>query len=335
MKKISLIVNVETYLHNTPQKIKHDLHDMFNGLEDLFQEAIQTIQNSIVQDVFDLNRTKQVLWQHAYETINAMLQEEEVTDKFIDTAATGFRDLCVDLHDSVIPHVHIDGIDISEVHVTVDEVVTHGHSNGDVGEEVTLYITCEWEREESILSKLVSGGGGLVPKPKIWNDGINRELTVYRPQDTTFRMDEEQLHDWAPGHLRPFVQGVMVDIITRFLKYGMTHPDNMKSRSDVTIYHVVWQSLKSQIIILEEEIDTMDEHCYNQDVLEMYYCYEDYLKSDTKELSLLVDKIANYVTEFFFTASDLRDRVWRDLTKFKNAIVFRNKETITFRLLAK
>lgn len=334
MKKISLIVNIETYLHKTPQKIKHDLHSMFNGLEDLFQEAIQTIQNSIIQDVFDLGRTRQVLWQHAYETINAMLQEEEVTDKFIEAATNGFRDLCVDLHDAVIPHIHIDGIDISEVHVSVDEVDTHGHSNGDVEEEVTLYITCNWEEEPDSVRPALKNVRPRNRQPRE-QTSINRDLTVYRTQDTTFRMDEEQLHDWAPGHLRPFVQGVMVDIITRFLKYGMTHPDNMKSRSDITIYHVVWQSLKSQITILEEEIDTMDEHCYNQDVIEMYYCYEDHLKTDTKALNELVDKIANYVTEFFFTSSDLRDRVWNDLTKFKNAIVFRNKETITFRLLAK
>lgn len=325
MKKISLIVNVETYLHNTPQKIKHDLHDMFGGLEDLFQEAIQTIQNSIIQDVFDLNRTRQILWQHAYETISAMAQEADVTDRFVDIATNGFRDICVDLHDAVIPHIYVDGIDISDVHVSVDEVDTHGHNNGDVGDEVTLYLTCSWDNDNNYE----------YTTSQCDNDGINRSLVLPRRQDTTFRMDEEQLHDWAPRHLRPFVQGVMVDIITRFLKYGMSHPENMKSRSDITIFHVVWQSLKSQITILEEEVDSMDQHSYNQDVLEMFYCYDDYLKYDTVELHQLVDKIANYVTEFFFTASDLRDRVWGDLSKFKNAIVFRNKETITFRLLAK
>lgn len=325
MKKISLIINIETYLHNTPQKIKHDLHDMFNGMEDLFEEAIQTIQSSLVQDVFDLNRSKQVLWQHSYSSIAAMLQEEEVSDAFIDKATTGFRDLCVDLHDAVLPHIHIDGIDISEVHVSVDEVDTHGESNGDVGEEVTIYITCDWDKDN-----------GLAPTPSVWQGDVSGRSLIPRPRrDTTFRMDEEQLHDWAPGHLRPFVQGVMVDIITRFLKYGMTHPENMRSRSDLAILHIVWQSLKSQIIIMEEEIDTMDEHSYNQDVIEMYYCYDDYLRCDTSAMNSLVDKISTYITDFFYNVSDLRDQVWGDLVNFKNAIVFRNKETITFRLLAK
>ena len=306
MKKIRLTVNVDNYFNKVPQKIKHDLHDIFGGLENLFEEAIATISNSMIRDVFNLQRTKELLHNHAYETINAVTQEEEVSADFVSIAADGFYQLCFDLHDAVIPNAVEPDLELSDIHIKVDEVETFGHYHGEVSDEVDLYLTC------SVI------GEDEAPRPKL---------------DTMFQVDDEQLYDWAPYKLHPFVRGVMVDVILQFLKYGMKHPSNMTSASNISVYHIVWTSIKTQLTILEEEINSMDNHNFNPDVVDMWNCYDDHLYGKQEEMNKLVDKIASFATDFFYSPSKMKDEIWSRLINFKNAYVFRDKNMVTFRLL--
>lgn len=308
VKKIRLTVNVENYFNRVPQKTKHDLHDIFEGLEALFEEGISTVANSMIQDVFNLRETKQLIHNHAYETITPLIEKEDVDSGFITATADGFYQLCFDLHDAVIPHVVSPDLDLDEVVVKVDHVDTLGHYHGEVSDEVILYLTC------SIIAH---------------NEGV----TTYPKRETMFQVDDEQLYDWAPYKLHAFVRGVMVDVILQFLKYGMKHPANMASVSTLSVYHIVWTSLKAQLTILEQEIDSMDNHNFNPDVVDMWNCYDDHLYGNQEEMNLLVERIASFATDFFYSPSKMKDEIWSKLINFKNAYVFRDKNMVTFRLL--
>ena len=332
MRKIRLEVRLENYVEKVPLKIKHDIHDMFGGFEDLFGEAIHILQTSITQEEFNLKKTNQVLWNHAYVTTSAILEGEDVSEVYIHNVANALNHLCFDLHDAVIPHVAVRGYDISDVVVRVDRVDTPGKHNGDVGYETTLYITYYWGDDDEEDGDSVNTLKQTVQS--IWNKGgIHNQSNGVMLKDTCFEIDDENLYYWAPNKLHTFVRGFMVDILVCFLKYGMKHPANLIKPSNVSIDHVVWDSIRKQIGILEEEVDTMTDHSYNQEVLEIYYCYDDHLKNDEPEMNSLIKGISRYVTNFFYSPSELRHKVWSRLSEFKNVLVFRNKNTVMFRLL--
>ena len=330
MRKIRLDVRLENYVEKTPLKIKHDIHDMFGGFEDLFNEAIHILQTSITQEEFNLKKTNQVLWNHTYVTTSAVLEGEDVSEVYINNVAHALNQLCFDLHDAVIPHVAVRGYDIADIVVKVDRVDTPGKYNGDVGYDTTLYISYYWGNDADF-----DNDTSLKDTVQAIRDrgNINRPFARATLNDTCFEVDDENLYYWAPNKLHTFVRGFMVDILVCFLKYGMRHPANLIKPSSLSIDHVVWESIKKQIDILEEELDTMTEHSYNQEVLEIYYCYDDHLKSDETEMNSLIKGISKYVTNFFYSPSELRQKVWSRLSDFKNVLVFRNKNTVTFRLL--
>lgn len=150
MKKIKITLNIDNYLHNTPLKIKSDLFQVFGGMEDLTAEAISTLQNSLINNRMNLRDTNQWLYTHSFETIEAMYTDDSGTSvQYLDQMAEGFQNLCIDLHDAVIPNITQHGFDVDEIRVNVDKVDTHGYYNGAVGDELTVYLTCTWGSKNS------------------------------------------------------------------------------------------------------------------------------------------------------------------------------------------
>lgn len=150
-----------------------------------------------------------------------------------------------------------------------------------------------------------------------------------------FQIDDELLYDWAPHHLHVFVRGVIVDILVRFMKVAMESPSLFTNRNGIGMYSVINQSILEQVSVLEIEIDTMDQHSYNQEIIEIYYNYEDELKYNSDEMSRLITIIGDYISNFFYNPSELKDKIWARISDYKNVLVFRNRHGVTFRLLAR
>lgn len=325
MKKVRIVANIDNYLHKTPLKVKTDLYKLFGGMEDFIEEVIFTLQNTIINNILDLKSVDHWLYNHAYETIDAMYDHpNDISPEHVEWLANGFKNMCFDLHDAVLPNIVIRGVDVTEIRVSVDDVDTFGEHNGAVTDEIAMYLTCVLRDNQD----------GDEDNPYVSVRGVHSPIvTDAHHNDTTFELDDTNLYDWAPVKLHPFVRNMMVGIIVRFMKVGMERPHVLRSRDSVGAYTIINQSICEQVDILEDEFETMDDHSYNQDIVDTYYNYEDELKHCPDSMSHLITVIGSYLSVFFYNPSELRDRIWSNIQDFKNVTVFRNNNSVTFRLI--